>query len=228
MIAPMLMREMEIHEVIVPHAPSAFSALGMLEADLETEFSKTVLRTLDADLLTALEEDWAELEIRGRKVLSEQLVEPDHQHLERALDLRYLGQEHAIPIGIVRGEGPAPIRQRFDDAHLSRYGHNMNEPVQVATLRLRAIGSVDKPKLEFAVPTGEDKLVSAGVRPAYDVASGSIVDFALYDRQRLTVGQKLKGPAIVRDGSSTVVVHGDQYLHVDSLGHLLIASGGMD
>jgi N-methylhydantoinase A len=228
MIAPMLMREMEIHEVVVPHAPSAFSALGMLEADLETAFSKTVLRTLDADLLDALEEDFAELEIRGRSVLSEQHVEADHQHLERGLDLRYLGQEHAIPIGIVRGEGPAPIRKRFDDAHLSRYGHNMNEPVQVATLRLRAIGSVDKPKLEFAILTGDEKLVSAGVRPAYDVASGSIVDFALYDRQRLTVGQKLNGPAIVRDGSSTVVVHGDQYLDVDPLGHLLVAAGGMD
>lgn len=226
MIAPMLMREMEIREVVVPHAPSAFSALGMLEADLETEFSKTVGRTLDEDLLSALEKDFAELESRGHSVLSEQHVEPDHRHLRRGLDLRYLGQEHAIPVGIVSGEGPGPIRQRFNDAHLSRYGHNMAEPVQVATLRLRAIGSVDRPKLEFSVPTGQDKSVSPGVRRAYDVASGTLGDFALYDRQGLGVGQRVNGPAIVRDGTSTVVLHGDQYLEVDSLGHLLIVARG--
>jgi len=225
MIAPMLMREMEIREVIVPHAPSAFSALGMLEADLETEFSKTVLRTLDDELLSALEADFAELERRGHEILGQQHVADDHRKLQRSLDLRYLGQEHAIPVRISAEDRSAAIRQWFDAAHLSRYGHNMTEPVQVATLRLRAIGVVDKPTLEFALPSGDGIGGSSGVRRAYDVTSASLADFALYDRQRLGVGQKINGPAIIREGTSTLVLHGDQCLQVDPLGHLLIAVG---
>jgi N-methylhydantoinase A/oxoprolinase/acetone carboxylase beta subunit len=225
MIAPMLMREMEIHEVIVPHAPSAFSALGMLEADLETEFSKTVLRTLDEEVLVALEADFAELGARGHLLLSEQRVPPDHRFLERRLDLRYLGQEHSIPLRIEIGEDAAAIRGRFDEAHLSRYGHNMSEPVQIATLRLRAIGSVDKPDVEFNLPTGDSDTAPVGTRRAWDICSGSLVTFALYDRQQLAVGRVVVGPAIVREGTSTLVIHGDQRLRVDPRGYLLIGSG---
>ena len=54
MIAPLLMREMGLKEVIIPHAPAGFSAWGMLMSDLEFDFSRTVLTRLSVASITRL------------------------------------------------------------------------------------------------------------------------------------------------------------------------------
>ena len=47
MLAPLLAREMELPEVVVPPAPAVFSAWGMLMSDLEYDLGQTVLTMLD-------------------------------------------------------------------------------------------------------------------------------------------------------------------------------------
>jgi len=116
------------------------------------------------------------------------------------------------------------IRARFDAAHRSRYGHNMDDPVEVATLRLRAVGVVDKPEVRFPLPIGDRMSASVGTRLAYDFAVGALVDFSLFDRSKLGVDEVVAGPAIVREGTSTLVIHSDQCVRVDSQGNLVVTA----
>ena len=224
MIAPLLMREMGLKEVIVPRAPAGFSAWGMLMSDLEFDFSRTVLTRVNAASLAVLPDTFQELEQRARAVLDEQQVPTSRRALEHRLDLRYAGQEHVLTLTIEITDPPEDIARRFSQAHAEYYGHQLEAPIEIVNLRLRAIGRTEKPRLQPLPPTpeGSRQALPLGSRAAYDFASGRITAMDIFDRFQLPPGATLVGPAIVVEGTSTLVIHADQRLEVDAYGHLIL------
>jgi N-methylhydantoinase A len=95
--------------------------------------------------------------------------------------------------------------------------------VQVSTLRVRAIGRLEKPPLRkiAAARPGSTPRQSA-TREAYCFAKRSYQRFGIYQRAELSAGDRIEGPAIVDEGTSTTVIHSDQQLSVDAFGNLLI------
>ena len=65
LLGPLLARELGIRELIVPIAPSVFSALGMLAAEVTDDRSRTALRTLESFSVEELEGQFLELEKRA-------------------------------------------------------------------------------------------------------------------------------------------------------------------
>ena len=65
--------------------------------------------------------------------------------LERQLELRYLGQEHALPVAVGESIEVAALRKAFEELHLARYGHAMDNRLQVLNVRVRAIGRAERP-----------------------------------------------------------------------------------
>jgi N-methylhydantoinase A len=222
MLAPMLMREMEIGEVIIPPGPSAFSALGMLMSDLECLSSKTVLLELDSRTLDSVESTFVELEAATDDVLAAQRVPPARRLTERRFDLRYVGQEHSISLTVHTGQRADSIREQFHAAHLDRYGHSMDDDVEVAALRVRGVGMVDKPEFGFQVPSGDKRSALVTNREAFDFATGILSEFRVLERSGLVAGECVTGPAIVRDGTSNLVIHSDQEVRVDQSVNLLV------
>ncbi|MEY9212827.1 hydantoinase/oxoprolinase family protein [Thermobifida halotolerans] len=223
LIGPMLARDMDIGTVVIPRVPAAFSAFGMLMSDLEYEFSTTVLRPLDDTGVAALEPLFEELEAQARDMLAAQGVRDAQSTLTRRLDVRYRGQEHTLGIDLVEGDTAASVLGRFHELHRSRHGHAMDEPGEVMTLRVRAVGHLPKPGLvEAPAATGAAEPVAK--RDAYDLATGRTTPFAVYRRDHLAPGQRLDGPAVVEEGTSTTVIFGDQRLTVDPYGHLLVTA----
>lgn len=224
MIAPMLMREMDIREVIVPRAPAGFSAWGMLMSDLEFDLARTVLIPLTASAVNTLPETYRELEKGARSVLEEQYVAASRQTLERRLDLRYAGQEHALAVTMGAGDTAEDIQHRFARAHEEHYGHHLDAPVEIVTVRLRAIGRTDKPRLEPLPPAPEGAASAIPIerRQAYDVATGRVTEFRVFDRHYLSPGLHLDGPALVVEGTATLAMHADQALTIDPYGHIII------
>jgi N-methylhydantoinase A len=233
LFGPLLAREMRIPETLIPLAPAAFSAWGMLMADLAADFSRTAIQVLEEAELRKLEEMFLDLEQRAVESLKEQGVEDSAVRLERALELRYLGQEHALEVDVERELPASEIRERFERLHQVRYGHKTKDPVQVVTLRVRGRGVLDKPALH-RMTRGERKgtLAPAELRDAFCFARRSLLPFKVYRRELLGPGDRLPGPAIVDEGTSTTVIHSDQSIEVDAYGQLLIrterAPGGND
>jgi N-methylhydantoinase A len=224
MIAPLLMREMGLKEVIIPRAPAGFSAWGMLMSDLEFDFSRTILTRLTAAAIAALPGGFIELEGRGLAVLDEQQVPEAQRALEHRLDLRYAGQEHMLTIRIETTDPAEDIARRFGQAHAEYYGHQMDAPIEIVNLRLRAIGRTEKPDLQPLPPTpgGPRVALALDSRPAYDFAARRVTSMQVFDRFQLDPGATITGPAIVVEGTATLVIHADQWLEVDSYGHLII------
>ncbi|WP_036554584.1 hydantoinase/oxoprolinase family protein [Nocardiopsis sp. CNT312] len=225
MLGPMLAREMGIGTTVIPRVPAAFSAFGMLMSDLEYEFSTTVLRPLEARGFAELEPLFAELEEKANAVLADQGIAESRGHLVRRVDVRYRGQEHTLGIDLAPGDTAASVLASFHTLHRSRYGHAMDEPGEVMTLRVRAVGRLPKPALTAEEPaTGPAR--PHGGRKAFDISTGAMAEFAVHRRERLAPGHRVQGPAIVEEGTATTVLFGDQVLTVDPYGHLLVAASG--
>ncbi|MCZ7424756.1 hydantoinase/oxoprolinase family protein [Micromonospora sp. WMMA1949] len=223
LLAPLLAREMGIGEVIVPFAPSGFSAWGMLSADIVNDFSRTVMATLDDADLSELEQLFKAVEAEAVASLVAQGVPAGEAVLERQFELRYLGQEHSLMVTVGRELDRDAIRAAFDETHRTRYGHTMGNPLQILNLRVRGIGRTDRPELEtLARGDGDPSQALLTHRDAYDFGQHAVVPFAVYDRARLEPGDTFDGPALVDEGTSTTVVPSGQRVTVDDHGYLLV------
>ena len=224
LLGPLLARELSIREVIVPVAPAAFSAWGMLAADIVDDFSLTQLRRLDSFDEDELDALFAELEEDARRSLSAQGVETGDTVLERQLDLRYEGQEHSLPLTLAGAFDHDPVRAAFEQEHDRRYGHVMDSPVQVLAVRIR--GSARPPELRLArIEPAQRPVADArrATRSAWCFARRAMVDFVVYDRALLAAGHAFEGPAIVDEGTSTTIVMSDQRVRVDDHGQVLVS-----
>lgn len=221
MFATAVAREMGAREVIVPQAPSVFSAWGMLMADVVQSYTQTMVGLINDVGLEAIRTEAARLAAIARKELEWAQFAPGDQMIEAAVELRYFGQEHALEIPIGDDDDLDRIRRRFDDRHRARYGHAMADPVQIVNLRVQGIGRNNKPAMRpIAASTGAPE--PRGLRPAFCLAERRLADFRVYARGDLRAGDQVPGPAIIEERTTTIVLHSDQSAHVDRFGIISI------
>jgi N-methylhydantoinase A len=229
MLAPMLAREMKIHEVIVPREPGVFSAWGMLAADVVHDEGRAVIALLDASTLDRLEEVFEDLELAASTSLAKQGVEPDRRQTWRRLDLRYQGQEYSLGVRTAGGEPAESLRAKFDRAHLERHGHALEgEEIEIVAARVRGVGRMGSGTLLGSLPPADGTSRITAHRTAFDFATRGPQEFAEYRRGDLAVDDLLQGPAIVREQTSVTVIHSDQRFHLDRFGQIVIEKRGHD
>jgi len=227
LFGPMCGHEMDLKEVIIPNAPSGFSAWGMLSADVVDDFSRTHIALIAEVTPESLGVTFAEIEKEAAESLRLQDVKDGQAMLLRQLELRYLGQEHALPIDVGATIDIDAIMKSFGDQHEARYGHQMVAPVQILTIRIRAVGNTSKPTLRELPARGVGQSAPRpGTRQAYCFTTRKIVGFATYQRADLAPGDIVTGPALIDEGTSVTVMHTGQTLSVDLYGHLIIAMAG--
>ena len=217
-------RELRIPRVIVPLGPGAFSAYGMLMADVVHDFAQTSVETvaeLSVDDLRALMDPLAE---RARSALANDGFDEADQELRPSADMRFQGQEHTVAVPLdsveVSEEELAGLPERFAALHEERYGHRTEDPVEIVTARLRAIGRVPRPQQPLA-GAGDPDQALAGARSVYRSADGG-EEYAVLRRDALGRGQRLDGPVIIEELTATTVIHAGDSLAVGDHGELII------
>lgn len=224
LFASILAKELGIPEVVVPIAPAAFSAYGMLMCDVSYEASQTFISLLENISIESLMKHLEQLESKIQRILAEQGAKYQRIVIQKKLELRYLGQEHTLELelgGAVKSdEDRIDLRKKFDDLHLNRYGHKMKDPIEIVNLRVRGIGVLDKPVLPKIHNHQSSKMIDQ--RRAYCLVRDEMVDFSIMKRESLSEGDRLDGPVIVDEGVARTVVHSGQRLRVDEYGNLII------
>jgi N-methylhydantoinase A len=127
-----------------------------------------------------------------------------------------------VPSG---GDLAATVEQEFTELHERQYGHTMDDPIEVTTLRLRATGQVSKPTLPVLSPRS-DTLTPDGTRDVYVSAEQPAVPYALYTRETLLAGDEIAGPAVIAEHTATTVIHAGDRLQVGSHGEMVIKLQG--
>jgi N-methylhydantoinase A len=224
LVAVDVARELNIPTVVIPPGQGAFSALGMLMADVQHDFARTSVTPLTGLDLAAVEASYKEMETEGEAVLAEEGFDAAHQQAVRAVDVRYAGQEHSVTVAFPAdgNDVVASIEDDFARLHERQYGHTMDDPVEITTMRVRATGSVDKPALPMLKSRGAGKPEPRGVRTVYRSEDEPEVPYQLYAREDLLAGDEIPGPAVIAEHTATTVLHAGQHLRVGAHGEMVI------
>ncbi len=222
-------RELAIGRVIIPQAPAHFSAFGMLLADVRRDYVLTHFARLAELNLTELETLYRTMEAEGVEELRRLGIGPERVTIERAADMRYVGQEHAVavpvPADVANDAARDAIKRAFDEAHEQRFSHSApEEATELVSLRLSVLGHIGKPPLPRIGSGSAEPPLGArrASRPVVLDDGEEPVSCAVYDRMRLLAGNVIAGPAIIEEpASSTLLGLYDQAV-VNEYGHLVI------
>src|SRR3989475_5962162 len=203
----------------------------MLMADLRRDYVQTLFERMDDLEMFQLEDQFKKLEAEGQAALEASGISTDRIVFERAADMRYVGQEHAVavrmPANVSEESARGSIKRLFDDAHELRYSHSApEESADIVSLRVSAIGRLGKP--QFAkISQGEATAPAAG-RGTRSVSfeGAGVVQAAVFDRTKLLQGNVIHGPAIIEEAASTTVVEPGDTVTVNAFGHLVMQLGG--
>jgi N-methylhydantoinase A len=116
------------------------------------------------------------------------------------------------------------LRASFEQAHQQMYGYTApEEPIQVVTFRIEAIGSVKAAEFN-ANPPAKIPLAEAQMaqREVWLPEANGFVALAVYDREKLGAGHRIVGPAIVEQMDATTVVLPGQTATVDPYLNLIV------
>jgi N-methylhydantoinase A len=227
--AAMVARELRIAQVVIPRAPGHFSAYGMLVADLRRDFVNTWFTPLAEASFATMENFYAEMETRGREAVQRSGIAVAGTSVQRAADMRYVGQEHAVtvelPVELFRSEDREGIKRRFDSVHETRYGYSAPaEKAEIVSLRTAVTGLMRKPTFE-PIAVGEAMPPPAafrGTREVYFAEAGRALDTPTYYRAALLANNRIAGPVLIEEYASTTVVHPGDVVVVDAFGDLVI------
>lgn len=212
-----LAQALRIPQIIVPNSAGALSAIGVLSAEVVKDQSRTVMLEVGSDSEIKLDKTFAEMERSAAVALRREGFPASKQVHERSLAMRYKGQSFELEIK----KTGADIAAKFHRAHLARYGYAQSNIVEVVSARLRSTGMIEKlpqPRLKVSGKQGYAK-------PVKQVAAyldGKKLNVAVYERDELAAGVRLRTPCIVTEYSSTTLIPPGARAEVDDFGNLLI------
>jgi len=214
-----LARALRIPTVLIPVAPGALSAVGILLAETVRDYSRTVM--LADAALEKLSGLFAELEAQGRADFA---AEGLHGVPQLSLDVRYARQAYDLNV-VYNSENPHASIAAFHRQHEQRYGFSHPaRSVEIVNLRLRmaAAGEPYKPLRREPVP-GDGRAARYAERDVF--FEGAWTSAGLYHRHALVPGDQVRGPAMITEYTSATVLAAGDAATVDAYGNLIITIG---
>jgi N-methylhydantoinase A len=241
-----LAKKLGAPRLIVPPNAGVGSALGFFTAPRAFDLVRSHKVALTAADFPAIERIFQELEAEGARTLEKSGARDEQVVFERSVDVRFVGQGSETNIAIPEKDFATlrkeTVRQRFDELYRKLYGRTYPEsPVEFINFRVRArlperilqlkklgSGPGQRPMANGQRPAaggGGGAQAIKGMRPAYSQRARDFVPHTVYDRYKLGPGATFRGPAIVEEKESTVVVGEGAAVSVDEYGFLRIELG---
>jgi N-methylhydantoinase A len=220
----LLARELDITQIVVPPYAGNFSAWGLLGADLTQSMARTRITRLGENTVSDTNDILVDLFATAAERATAR-DSHDSTVREVALDMRYLGQEHTITIGVPSDDGHVTvdveeIRKRFKDDYEKTFGHVMDEEVEIVSVRATLRTPLPRRAAEAFTATSANVQGGETVR-AYSFTKGDWLEFAIL--QRASIGnQPVQGPAIILEETATTYLDAEFEARVHESGSLFI------
>ena len=221
--------ELGIKKVIIPPNPGVFSAMGLVCTDLKRDYVRS-LYTLMAeegvdDLMRQVHED---ISAEARDMLSRSGIPEENWDFRYSIDMRYGHQAYELTVHVgeseIREGALDAMAERFHAQHFTTYDYNApDEPIQLVNLRVSAIGKfgADFIASRASGGNGTGTVAPRSQREVYFKESGR-VSCPVYDRGDLYTGVEIKGPAVIQESSSTVIIYPGQSARATEFGTIEI------
>ena len=220
--AAALASALRVPRVLIPSHPGAFSALGVLLADVVKDYSRTMMLTVAEGeaLPREMERHFAALEREATRELRAEGFETQRIRLLRSVAMRYRGQSFELEVAWSN-----KVLESFHRAHRERYGHaDASQAVEIVSLRLRGMGLTEKPPLERARRLSRSKPRPQSHAPLR--LGKQVTRVPVYARESLPPGATLTSPAVVIEYGSTTLIPTGWRASVDRWHNLIMMSAG--
>jgi len=226
-------RELYIPQVVVPPMGGLFSAVGLVVADIQHDYVRTISKRQDKIEAEELLAAFQALDEAGIQQLKEDKVDEKEMVLQWSADMRYDGQswELNIPIKHTSTLGPREMKEieaSFHEAHQRAYSYsNAGEMLEFVNLRVSAIGKNPELTLSKYPPSPTPLSQALKERRTVWLENGP-AEIPIYDREKLGVGTSVDGPCLVEEDINTIFVPpGDKGL-VDEYKNFIVSIQGAE
>ncbi len=222
-----LCKKLGAPRLLVPPNAGVGSALGFFTAPRAFDLLRSHKVSLGTAHFDEIEKIFKALEGEATTILKKEAQEKDIK-FERSLDMRFVGQGSETNVPLRERDftkmKKEEVRRLFDDVYKKLYGRTYpDSEVEFINFKVRA--SLPERLIQFPKVGIKGKSLEKaikGKRNAYSPISRNFIPYAVYDRYQLFPKAKFKGPAIIEEKESTLIIGEDTSVSVDDFGFLWI------
>ncbi|MHA1567286.1 MAG: hydantoinase/oxoprolinase family protein, partial [Alphaproteobacteria bacterium] len=228
--ATALARELSIPRVLVPSRPGITNALGCVVADLRHDFVNTINAPVDAIDLHQVHDIFARQTAEGERLIEKEPVGITEIRHVFSADMQFIGQTHLLRVSL---PGPTPdqatLQRLFEQAYFDRFRVELPE-IRANLVNLNASIIGVRPPVDLSTlidPATRETTLAAAAMPSRRVwFDGQWRDTPVYWRDKLPIGCRIEGPAIIEQMDTTIVIDPDNVATDDDDGNIHIQIAG--
>jgi N-methylhydantoinase A len=219
-------------KVYIPKQAAVFSALGGVVADYGYVLNRFLYRRDDEADVAEVKGFYDSMEKEAVSILARQGIREKDMAVVRGAEMRYFGQLRDINVTVPEARvgksfTKATLKElvaSFHERHRALYGWaDPGLPATIALLKLRVIGRrrpfvLTRKPFSGKNPSGALKRK----RRVYFKEHGGFIETPCYDGDKLRHGNVIKGPAIIEEKKTTVVVPPRSTVTVDAYENYLV------
>ena len=231
MHATALARELGIPEVIVPARPGITNALGCVVADMKHDFVRTVnspLNNVDMDEIIGILKAQSK---EGTELIQKEPVSVEEIKVVHSFDMQFVGQTHILSVFLPTYDlSHEVVQSAFDEAYYGRFRVRLPEiRAQIVNVKTTVMGRRTGICLDGLIDASGRveslEMAQNGARPVW--FNGDWQNTKIFNREALPLSAKIKGPAILEQMDTMVLIEpGDEAIS-DKNGNILISLGGL-
>ena len=227
--ASSLAKELGIPKVLVPARPGITNALGCVVADLRQDFTNTLNTPIDKVNILDLHSLFEEQEKKGVELIKKQGLKLTSISSNFSLDMQFIGQTHILRIDLPNSNPDLDYLQKsFEKSYLNRFkvklseikanivnvnttiqGHKAPFDISLLNNKLDRRLDLDDALLEYRNVYFKDKFLNTPI----------------YSRDRMPFEFEMKGPAIIEQMDTTILIEPNDKVYGDYLGNMFIEVG---
>jgi 5-oxoprolinase (ATP-hydrolysing) len=211
--------ELGMETVFIHPFAGVLSAYGMGLADQAVIREAAVEAPFTADAISDLTKRLATLETAGREELARQGADPARLQAARRLHLRYAGTDTFLPVTFGAHQ---EVLVEFTEAHRRRFGFATPERQVIVEACIAEVTAPGEEVREAALPARVAGEAPQALDSVALFTNGAAHAAPVHDREALRAGDRIAGPALLREANATTVVEPGWEAEVTARNHLVL------
>jgi N-methylhydantoinase A len=218
-----------IGRIVAPPSPGLFSSFGLLYANVEHHYARTLRRLLRAADPAEIDAAWAALARQAADQLAAEGFTGADAEIRRSAALHYKGQTFElvvpVPAGPIDAAMVAYLEEAFGAEHERTYGHRAgpDEPVELVAIQVVGAGPRQNGAVPERVAAGRPEPAPPPPRNAYFGDAHGFIQTPVLRRRDLT--SRRPGPLIIEEYDATCLVPPGAHCELDAGGNIVIEIG---
>lgn len=222
-----LAKELGIPKVLVPMRPGITNAVGCVVADVRHDYVNSINVPLAQAEMDQVDEIFAAQIDAGKTIIESEGVEIEELIIVHDVDMQFQGQTHILNFLVNDTKlTRESLQTAFEKAYWNRFEVELPEIRAVlVNLHTAVIGRRKPVPLTSLIAETEQKTqiedCKTGIRRAWFESGWQ--ETPIYERESLPLKASFKGPAIIEQLDTTIIVEPDNKVEVDLDGNLIIS-----